>query len=831
VAGRPGQPHTTTDGTQADYSRLVAHLQRYVARNTFDYFIHKDLGGFLRRELDFYIKNEVMQLDDIENESAPKVEQYLSKIKVMRRVAGKLITFLAQLEDFQKALWLKKKFVVETQWCVALKEVPAEFYSEIAANVAQRAEWLELYGIAPAKAKPAGGLFTEDTGLIALADDLHLPGSLMIDTSHFLSDFTARLLEKLDDLDEKTDGVLFHSENFQALNLMLKRYNEQVKCVYIDPPYNSAATQIIYKNNYLHSSWLSLMNDRLSLLRSTLCDSGIISIAIDDTEFHRLEAIVRDVFGCDNYISNIAIMHNPKGRDQEHIASSHEYTIIACKNIQNATSFRLSLGYDAIAKKFAKSDGEDRFRELPLRRSGNGANRVERPYMYYPFIYDLKTKKLDVVIQEEYDRIYVNGKFDDEFVEDLKINYQKTGFLFITPVREDGSLGRWRWGYETSKEGCSNGVLFAKIGLNPTIYQKDFADDTYLPKSFWFGEKYDASTKGTNVLKDIIGANSFDYPKSVFVVEDVVSIGCSVSGLILDCFGGSGTTGNAIINLNRLNNKELKFVLVELGDHFNNVLLPRLLKIAYSPEWKDGKPKRLPTMEEIERGPRVFKIVRLESFEDTLNNIEVKRTSAQQNLLENPAAQGPDNLREQYLLGYLLKVEAQGSPSLLNTTAFTDPTAYSLVVKRPGSDESRQTNVDLIETFNWLIGLTVQHTAAPQVLSAQFERDIEKRLRLKTRLKADSAGPYWFRTVTGLMPDGRKALVIWRKLTGNHEEDNLVLDDWFTRQGYSSRDSEFDLIFVNGGNNLENLKTPDDTWKVRLIEEDFQRLMFAGEAL
>jgi adenine-specific DNA-methyltransferase len=236
-------------------------------------------------------------------------------------------------------------------------------------------------------------------------------------------------------------------------------------------------------------------------------------------------------------------------------------------------------------------------------------------------------------------------------------------------------------------------------------------------------------------------------------------------------------------------------------------------------------------LEEIERGPRVFKIIRLESFEDTLNNIEVKRTSAQQNLLENPAAQGPDNLREQYLLGYLLKVEAQGSPSLLNTTAFTDPTAYSLVVKRPGSDESRQTNVDLIETFNWLIGLTVQHTAAPQVLSAQFERDIEKRLRLKTRLKADPAGPYWFRTVTGLLPDGRKALVIWRKLTGNPEADNLVLDDWFTRQGYSSRDSEFDLIFVNGGNNLENLKTPDDTWKVRLIEEDFQRLMFAGEAL
>ena len=91
-----------------------AHLRRYTARNTFDYFIHKDLGAFLRRELDFYIKNEVMHLDDVEDESAPRVEQYLSKIKVIRRIAGKLIDFLAQIEGFQKKLWLKKKFVVET---------------------------------------------------------------------------------------------------------------------------------------------------------------------------------------------------------------------------------------------------------------------------------------------------------------------------------------------------------------------------------------------------------------------------------------------------------------------------------------------------------------------------------------------------------------------------------------------------------------------------------------------------------------------------------------------------------------------------------------------
>ena len=151
-------------------------------------------------------------------------------------------------------------------------------------------------------------------------------------------------------------------------------------------------------------------------------------------------------------------------------------------------------------------------------------------------------------------------------------------------------------------------------------------------------------------------------------------------------------------------------------------------------------------------------------------------------------------------------------------------------------------NADLLETFNYLIGLTVQHIAAPQTFSALFTRDGDpdlpegapRRLLLDGRIKQEEVGRWWFRTVTGTMPDGRKTLVIWRKRPGGEtaegiEQDNLVLDEWFPRQGYSSKDSEFDVIYVNGDNNLENLKAPDDTWKVRLIEEDFHRLMFDTE--
>jgi adenine-specific DNA-methyltransferase len=268
-----------------------------------------------------------------------------------------------------------------------------------------------------------------------------------------------------------------------------------------------------------------------------------------------------------------------------------------------------------------------------------------------------------------------------------------------------------------------------------------------------------------------------------------------------------------------------------MGDYFDTVLLQRIKKVSFSPEWRDGKPSRFANQVEVERSPRIIKILRLESYEDALNNLVTpRRTSAQQLLLDTPQAQGADGFKEQYLLSYMLNVETSGSQSLLNVQAFSDPTAYRLKVKRPGSDESCEMNVDLLETFNWLIGLTVQHIAAPQSFAAAFERDAEKRLQLKGRLKLDDKGRWWFRRVEGQTPDGRKALVVWRNLTGNVEQDNLVLDVWMKdKLKISTQDFEYDLIYVNGTNNLENLRTPDDTWKVRLIEEDFHRLMFDTE--
>ena len=287
-----GKPHVMASGEWAEYSRLDAHLKRYVARNTFDYFIHKDLGTFLRRELDFYIKNEVMHLDDVENESAPRVEQYLSKIKVIRKIASKITDFLAQLENFQKKLWLKRKFVVETQYCIAVGSIPEAFYAEIAASEAQREEWVVLLAIDEIK----GDRTTPAYSAKLEPEFLKSHPTLVVDTRHFDVGFAARVLEAVGDLDEQADGVMFHSENFQALSLMQARYRERVKCIYIDPPYNTGEDDFPYKDSYQHSSWMSMMLDRAAIAKVLLAPDGLFCVQIGDDEMAHVRVLFDEIF-------------------------------------------------------------------------------------------------------------------------------------------------------------------------------------------------------------------------------------------------------------------------------------------------------------------------------------------------------------------------------------------------------------------------------------------------------------------------------------------------------------------------------------------------------
>ena len=370
---------TTLAPTEANHERtlLGKHVERYTAKNSFDYFIHKDLGGFLRRELDLYLNTEVLNLDDLEQGDAARLDRALARVRAIRYVGGKIIDFLAQLEDFQKQLWLKKKFVLEAQWCVTLDRVPEALYPEVAANTEQCDEWVKLFAINEVEGDLANGNMTwSDPPSI---DFLKANSYLMLDTRHFDPDFTDRLLAALSEdgpLDEQMEGLLVHGENFQALNLLQTRYREEVQCVYIDPPYNTDASAILYKNNYKDSSWLSLMENGLVLARDYLTNDGILCVAIDYEEASVLRLVMQGLF--ERELGVVSVRSNPAGRKSKgQFSPAHEYALFFGNTA--AVPGTLDKTEDELAR-YPLIDEKGRYAWNNLIRHGsNGHRRQDRP--------------------------------------------------------------------------------------------------------------------------------------------------------------------------------------------------------------------------------------------------------------------------------------------------------------------------------------------------------------------------------------------------------------------------------------------------------------------
>jgi adenine-specific DNA-methyltransferase len=367
--------------------------------------------------------------------------------------------------------------------------------------------------------------------------------------------------------------------------------------------------------------------------------------------------------------------------------------------------------------------------------------------------------------------------------EEYPTDKTEEGYQRIYPINSKGEERVWRSSFVTGRKKAENGELIITNGK--TVYQLiDHEGKRETLFSNWTDSKYNAGIHGSNVLSDLGLGGIFAYPKSIYTLETALwalTYG-DRSAFILDYFAGSGTTGHAVINLNREDDGNRKYILVEMGNYFDTVLKPRIQKVIYSKDWKDGKPVSR------EGSSHLFKYIYLESYEDTLNNLEIKRTEAQQSLLEKSGS-----FLESYMLSYMLDVESRGS--LLKVKAFKYPFNYKLNISTGSVGETKPVAVDLVETFNYLIGLTVKHIDTIRGI----------------------------KVIEGTNSKGQKVLVLWRKIA---EMDNDKLDAWFNKQGYNTKDMEYDLIYVNGDNNLENLRREDMTWKVRLIEEEFHRLMF-----
>jgi len=592
------------------------------------------------------------------------------------------------------------------------------------------------------------------------------------------------LIAAIENIDEQCDGVLVHSENFQALNLMQERYRGQVKCTYIDPPYNTEGNAILYKNNYKHSSWLALMQPRLRMSRMYEdIESGVHVIAIDGVEQSRLNLLLEEMRN-DRNITCVSVIHNPGGTMGKNFSDTGEYAVFIYNDSRNV-----------IARE-DRIDSPD-VRDLMNTAKGSAGNylRSTGKTCFYPIL----VRDLQIV------------GFGDVCPDDFHPNQnvkRRDGIIEVYPIDSDGVERKWVLSRNTVER--HHHELYAKIDPKTNNIRIERRKTAINYKTVWTDGKYSAKKYGTEVLGHLIPKTRNLprlYPKSVYLVRDCVHAGLSSfkESFTLDYFAGSGTTAHAVINLNREDGGTRKYILVEMGDYFDTVLMPRIKKVVYSKDWKDGKPVSRDT-----GISHMFKYIRLESYEDALANIELKRTGPQQLLLDQSAS-----FRESYMLKYMLETEAKGSPSLLNIDWFDDPFNYTLLIGTGSVGETKPVKVDLVETFNWLLGLRVCHMDSIR----------------------------GFRIVEGTNPKGEKVLIIWRKIRdlaetdpdkirAQREQANRELEEFFKKQQYNTLDSEFDVIYVNGDNNLMNIPlTPDEEgleprYKVRLIEEEFKRLMF-----
>ena len=640
-------------------------------------------------------------------------------------------------------LWEKRKFVIETQYCIAVGHIDGCFYEDIAGCEAQWDEWKALFSID----KDQIGLFNSDKDRTdKRVEFLKARPTLVFDTKHFDRDFVDRLLSSFDDLEEMTDGLLIHSENCQALNLLQERYLGQVKCIYIDPPYNTGKDGFLYRDSYRHSSWLTFIDDRLQALLPMAKNDSALFVSIDDNEVGNLINLVKRHSSSVELVTLITAQLNPRGRTlDKYLAKTHEYIgAFALFGGDNAIR-EIQKGETAQAE-YRDRDEKGIFRLLELRNRNPVFNRANRPNLFFPF-------------------------FSGPEGGSVTLEPDSAHTIEIYPRNSRGEDGCWTWGKAKAQAQLDELVARRvrtgawRVFRKDRLHGEDGAVATTKAKSIWTDKEIN-NENGKELVGHLFGKAVFDFPKPVALVERCVEIGMEMNdGVFIDFFSGSGTSGHAILNLNRRDGGRRKFILVEMGNHFDTVLLPRIKKVAFTPEWKDGEPECMAMPQEAEWGPRIVKYIRLESYEDALNNIDFDEDSAQQ------ALQFDD-----YLLKYMLQWETKRSATLLNVEKLLQPFRYTLHIHADG--QTRQQVADIPETFNYLLGLRVE--------TRRVYHDDDRR----------------YLVYRGYI-DQQRVAVIWRETQG-WDKDALVRDKEFVDEQQLTKG--VDEVYVNGDSLIREAK-------------------------
>ncbi len=523
-----------------------------------DYFINKNARAFLQEQFELWLYQYLFAGQNVWS------AERLAQLQALKAIAFKVIDFISQFEDELVKIWNKPKFVLNSHYILTLDHLmpSGSLVEHILTHPgmhAQAQEWREL-GMLDAAFRLSMLSERDLTGAPVYPRYQYLP----LDTRYF-PDLELEILALFDDLDAALDGWLVHSENYQALNALLIKFQGQIRCIYIDPPYNTGTDGFIYHDKYFQSSWLSMLENRLELGAQILSKNGIALISIDDYEIGNLRILAEEIFGDNSFVCNFVWRRRiSSSLASQLVSSDHEYVLAISQNRDTVEI----LGENRDMSKFNQIDELGRkYASMPL---SVGMTKNQRPNQWY----ELKNPKTNHSYWPPEGRVWcyypptMKKKIEENKVlwpddfPDRKLNVPRLK-LYTEDIKKEKKPTS-TWINEKSDKEKAN------------------FDDTNILSS-------GRNEEGTKILRNLLGEVADQiYPKPLSLLEGLCEQFTFENDIILDFFAGSGTTAHAVMNLNREDGGKRKYILVEMGEHFNTVILPRIKKVAFSSAWKDG---------------------------------------------------------------------------------------------------------------------------------------------------------------------------------------------------------------------------------------------------
>lgn len=370
----------------------------------------------------------------------------------------------------------------------------------------------------------------------------------------------------------KSGNKIIHGDNLEALKSLLPEYEWRVKCIYIDPPYNTGNESWVYNDNVndpkikkwlgetvgkeaedltRHDKWLCMMYPRLKLLHKLLAIDGVIFISIDENEISNLKLLMDEIFGNSNYIATLTVIVKPEGRRYGFFAKTHEYILVYCKN-----STELDLNeIEVDGTKYTYFDNKGGFNLKGLRnRNVKSFNSSNRPNLRYPFYVNLDNPDNNGLLEVSVEPIL--------------------GWQEVMASTVDGLNSVWRWGKEKSQKQKDDLTAYNGSDGNIRIFQKE-RKLTQTAKTTWDNKNFH-SIKGTKEITEILGKSVFDFPKPEMLIRQILKIGTNEDDIVLDSYAGSGTSAHAVLKLNKQDGGNRKFILIEMEEYAETTTAERV---------------------------------------------------------------------------------------------------------------------------------------------------------------------------------------------------------------------------------------------------------------